>query len=54
MGEEGVEGLQILGQRGGLILGEGLIFVAWVRTLLHAIKLAKLNTFFMKTSVKIC
>ena len=26
MGEEGVEGLQILGQRGGLILGEGTIF----------------------------
>ena len=50
MGEEGVEGLQILGQQ----FQEGIIFVAWVRTLLHAIKLAKLNTFFMKTSVKIC
>ena len=41
-----------LGQRRAPVMGERLIFVAGVSTLLHARKPAKLNTSFMKTFLK--
>ena len=49
----GEGGYKILRQRGGPVLAEGLNFVEGVSTLLHAIKLAKLNTSSMKTFLKI-
>ena len=48
---------KILGQGwggGGPVLWEGFIFVAGVSTYIHDIKLAKLNTSFMRTFLKTC